>query len=200
MIDVADRAMTGPITGRSLINLVNLLLRDTQHRVTILQKAAGPDPEVYVTTSVQWRDNDPTLPLLPQLPRLLSLLETLRGTRGVPTQIYLDSMDGVPVFLPTGLHQSQIPSDSREGVRMLVDLVEETVSHLYSTIHEVETWFWRAARHKGFSPQIVERMARGERHFDSPGLEWQFHRLLRSYFSVHFRIHRSESTLHLEEV
>ncbi|MHA1770720.1 MAG: hypothetical protein ACTSYL_08790 [Candidatus Thorarchaeota archaeon] len=186
------------ISKKSMINLVNLLLRDTDHRITILQRGAGPDPEVYVVTTVQWRDRDSTRPLLPQLPRLLSLLETLRGTRGVPSQIYLDSLDGVSVFLPTGTHLSQIPTSSKGSVRKLMDLVEESVSHLYSTMQEVELWFWRAARRKGFSPQIVERMARKERHFDSVGLERNFHDLLRAYFSVRFRIHRSESILHVE--
>ena len=192
-----SRRATG-VTGKSLLNLVNLLLRDTDHRVTVLQRGAGPDPEIYVVTNVQWRDRDPTRPMLVQLPRLLSLLEALRGTSGVPREIYLDSMDGVAVFMPTGVPLSELPTDTKQGVRKLLDLVEELINHLHSTIQEVESWFWRAARQKGFSPEIVERMARHERYYDSPGLEARFRHLLRTYFSVRFRIHNSESTLHVE--
>ncbi len=182
----------------SVINLVNLLMRETPHRVTVLQKAAGPDPELFVVTRVNWRDNDLERPFLSQLPRLLSLLETLRGTRGVPQEIYLDNNEGVAVYLPTAIRVSELPADSKASVRQLISLVEESVDHLYSTMREVEDWFWRAARRKGFSPEIVEKMARGERHYDSSGLMQRFNGLLRKYFSIRFRIHRSESCLHVE--
>ena len=37
----------------SMINLVNLLLRETVHRITVLERARGPDPELYVITRVE---------------------------------------------------------------------------------------------------------------------------------------------------
>jgi hypothetical protein len=186
------------VARSSVINLVNLLLRETSHRVTVLQKGGGPDPEVFVVTRVNWRNNDLSYPFLPQLPRLLSLLETLRGSKGVPQEIYLDSNEGVAVYLPTSIRVSDLPKDSKASVRSLISLVEESVDHLYSTMREVEDWFWRAARKKGFSPDIVEKMARGERHYKSGGLMQRFNGLLRKYFSIRFRIHRSESCLHVE--
>ena len=187
---------TPPTVARSsVINLVNLLLRETSHRVTILQKGAGPDPEIFVVTRVNWRSNDLNYPFLPQLPRLLSLLETLRGTKGVPQEIYLDSNEGVAVYLPSAIRVSDLPKDSKASVRTLISLVEESVDHLYSTMREVEDWFWRAARKKGFSPDIVEKMARGEKHYNSGGLMQRFNELLRKYFSIRFRIHRSDSCL-----
>ncbi len=66
----------------SMINLVNLLLRETSHRITVLERVDGPDPEIYVVTRVNWRDPDINKPILSQLPRILSLLETLRGNKG----------------------------------------------------------------------------------------------------------------------
>jgi len=45
----------------SMINLVNLLLRETSHRITVLERVDGPDPEIYVVTRVNWRDPDISL-------------------------------------------------------------------------------------------------------------------------------------------
>ncbi|MFX0054590.1 MAG: hypothetical protein ACFFAD_06670 [Candidatus Hermodarchaeota archaeon] len=186
------------VANNTMINLVNLLMRETSHRVTVLQKCAGPDPEIYVVTRVEWRSPDLSKPALPQLPRLLSLLETLRGTKGVPHEIHLDSTEGIAVYLPTGVRVSQVPSKPKEAVQSLTDLIESSVSHMYSTKREVEAWFWKIARQKGFSPEIVERMANKEIGYKSPSLMWQFHQLLQKYFSLRFRIHTSESCLHLE--
>ena len=85
------------VVASSTINLVNLLMRNTNRRVTVLQVGGkvDPDPEVYVVIRVDWRDKDLNRPILPQLPRVLSMLETLRGSRGVPKEVYLDSTDGV---------------------------------------------------------------------------------------------------------
>jgi len=63
----------------SMINLVNLLLRETSHRITVLERTDGPDPQIFVVTRVTWRDPDINKPVLSQLPRILSLLETLRS-------------------------------------------------------------------------------------------------------------------------
>lgn len=186
------------VAGGSVINLVNLLVRETPHRVTVLQTDLADDPMIFVVTRVDWRDPDLARPFLAQLPRLLSLLESLRGTKGVPQEIYLNSNEGVAVYLPTNIKASQLPKDAKASVRMLMVSVEESVEHLYSTMREVEDWFWKAARRKGFSPEIVEKMARGERYYNSDGLMLRFNFLLRKYFSIRFRIHRSESCLHVE--
>jgi hypothetical protein len=183
----------------SMINLVNLLLRETSHRVTVLERCDGPDPQIYVVTRVEWRDSDLNKPILSQLPRVLSLLETLRGSKGVPREVYLDSIEGIAVYLPTGMKVSELPKDSKQTVHLLMSTVEESLDHLYSTMREVETWFWKAARQKGFSPEIVEKMGNKEAHYDSSELMWRFQQLLRKYFSLRFTIHRSESCLRVEE-
>lgn len=183
----------------SIIDLVNLLLRNTSNRVTVLEYCDGPDPEIYVVTRVEWRDPSPEKAFLPQLPKILSLLETLRGTKGVPKEVYLDSMEGIVVFLPSGMKVSQLPSDSKQAVHLLMSIVENSLQHMYSTMKEVELWFWRAARQRGFSPEILEKMERRESHFDSNELMFRFQRLLRKYFSTRFTIHRSVSCLRIEE-
>lgn len=187
------------IPGNSMLNLVNLLLRETSHRVTVLERTDGPNPEIFVVTRVAWRDPDPNKPILSQLPRILSLLETLRGSKGVPREVYLDSTEGIAVYLPSGMRVSELPNDPKKTVRLLMSTVEDSLDHLYSTMNEVETWFWRAARQKGFSPDIVEKMGNNEQHYDSQELMWRFHRILRKYFSIRFTIHRSESCLRVEE-
>ncbi len=183
----------------SMLNLVNLLLRETSHRVTVLERTDGPDPEIFIVTRVAWRDPDSRKPILSQLPRILSLLETLRGSKGVPREIYLDSTEAIAVYLPSGMRVSELPKDPKITVRLLMSTVEDSLDHLYSTMSEVETWFWKAARQKGFSPEIVEKMGNKEQHYDSQELMWRFHRILRKYFSIRFTIHRSESCLHVEE-
>jgi hypothetical protein len=128
------------VAKNTVINLVNLLLRETSHRVTVLETCAGPDPEIYVVTRADWRNPDYKKLVLPQLPRLLSLLETLRGTEGVPQEIHLDSTEGIAVYLPTGIRVSQLPDKPKEAVQFLTDLIESSVSHMYSTRREVEAW------------------------------------------------------------
>lgn len=186
------------VAKNSVINLVNLLMRETSHRVTILENCAGPDPEIFVVTRVEWRNPDLSKPSLPQLPKVLSLLETLRGTKGVPHEIHLDSTEGIAVYLPTGIRVSQLPEKPKPAVQLLMDLIEQSLNHMYSTMREVEEWFWRIARQKGFSPEIVEKMANKEVGYRSPSVMWQFQEILRKYFSLRFRIHRSEACLHLE--
>ena len=186
------------VAGGSVLNLVNLLIRETPHRVTILQTDKETNPMIFVVTRVNWRDCNLEQPFLPQLPKLLSLLEALRGTRGVPQEIYLDSNEGVAVYLPTNVRTSELSKDAKASVRLILSLVEDSVGHLFSTMREVEDWFWRAARRKGFSPEIVEKMAKGERYYNSDGLMQRINTLLRKYFSIRFRIHRSESCLHVE--
>jgi hypothetical protein len=181
-----------------MINLVNLLLRESAHRITVLERARGPDPELYVVTRVDWRDPDLEKPMLPQLPRLLSLLETLRGSKGVPKEVNLDSAEGVAVYLATGIRVSELPKDPKTSVQELMSIIEDTLTHLLSTMREVEKWFWRASRQRGFSPDIVEKMARKETGFNSPELMMRFQRLLHKYFSLKFRIFRAEARLRVE--
>ncbi|MHA2213317.1 MAG: hypothetical protein ACXAEN_08235 [Candidatus Thorarchaeota archaeon] len=187
-------------SGLSSLTLVNLLLRESVHKVRILEIDAklSDDPELFVVTRIVWRDPDRLKPVLHQLPKILSILETLRGTRGIPSEVYLNSTEGIVVYLPSGVTVSQLPITSREAVTVLMDLVEGTVNHTLSTITEVENWFWRAARQKGFSPDIVERMGRKEPHYDTPHLLKEYHGILRKYFSLRFTVHKAESCLRLE--
>lgn len=183
----------------SMINLVNLLLRETAHRITVLERARGPDPELYVVTRVDWRNPDLERPMLPQLPRLLSLLETLRGTRGVPREVRLNSAEGVAVYLSTGIRVSELPKEPKTAVKELMTIIEESLEHLLSTMKEVEKWFWKAARKQGFSPKIVEKMAREEPGYNSRELMMRFQRILHKFFSLRFRIYRAEERLRVEE-
>ncbi len=187
------------IPRSSMINLVNLLLRETSHRITVLERVDGPDPEIYVVTRVNWRDPDINKSILSQLPRILSLLETLRGNKGVPREVYLDSTEGIAVYLPTGMKVSGLPNDPKKTVQLLMTIIEDSLEHLFSTMTEVEVWFWKAARKKGFSPEIVEKMGNKEPHFDSKELMWRYQRILRKYFSLRFTIVRSEDLLRVEE-
>jgi len=182
-----------------MINLVNLLLRESAHRITVLERARGPDPELYVVTRIDWRDPNLEKPMLPQLPRLLSLLETLRGTKGVPREVRLDSAEGVAVYLATGVRVSELPKDPKKSVQEMMTIIEDSLSHLLSTMREVEKWFWKAARKAGFSPAIVEKMALKEIGFGSPELTMRFQRLLHKYFSLKFRVYTAEARLRVEE-
>ena len=187
------------IPRSSMISLVNLLLRETPHRVSVLERCDGPDPQIYVITRVEWRDPDISRSFLSQLPRILSLLETLRGSKGVPQEVYLDSAEGVAVYLPSGVKVSELPSEPKKAVQLLMSIVDTSLEHLRSTMSDVESWFWKVARQKGFSPEIVEKMGKKEAHYDSIDLMWRFQRLLQKYFSLKFTIHRSESCLRLED-
>lgn len=182
----------------SLLNLVNLLLRESAHRVTTLEMRGykEPDPELYVVTRVDWRD--PERPTLGQLPRVLSLLETLRGTRSVPREVYLDSTEGVAVYIPTGIKISNIPPKPKEAVEFVTDLIENSLNFILSTMQEVEEYFWLAAKKKGFSPEIVDKIETKDPNFYRPAHIIRFHELMRSYFSIRFRIHTAESCLRVE--
>ncbi|MGY5852432.1 MAG: hypothetical protein RTU92_02570 [Candidatus Thorarchaeota archaeon] len=182
----------------NVLNLANLILRESSHKVTVLDNDQGINPEIYVVTMVDWRDADLSRPILGQLPRVLSLLETLRGTRGVPCEVYLDSAEGLAVYLPAGMRVSDIPEEPKESLKMLMETIETTLVHFFATMREVEDWFWRAARKRGFSPEIVDKMGRREKGFESRETTQRFHRLLRRYFSIRFRIHSSENCLRVE--
>ena len=181
----------------SVINMTNLLMRDSVHRLTTVPLAyEEPDPELYVITTVDWRNTN--RPILSQLPRLLSYLEALRGTRGVPSEVYLDNRDGMVVYLPTETRVSEIPHAAKDAVKLLQETVEQTLEFYKNTVTEVEKTFWRIARRKGFSPQILEKMATKTEGFRSPAAVDGFYMLLQSYFSLRFRIHRAENCLHVE--
>ncbi len=136
--------------------------------------------------------------MLPQLPKLLSILDTLRGNRGVPTEVYLDSSEGLAVYLPTGHLLSDIPAEPKNAVEFLKSALNDTKEHFFSTIYDVERHFWLEARTKGFNRDVVERIARRERGFDTASQRESFHELLRGYFSTRFRIHTSEWCLRVE--
>ncbi len=181
----------------SVINMTNLLMRDTSHRLTTVPLAyPEPDPELYVITTVAWKD--PRRPILSQLPRLLSYLEALRGTRGVPSEVYLDSGEGMVVYLPSETRVSEIPHGAKEAVNFLQELVEQTLDFYRTTVEDVEKTFWKIARKRGFSPEIVEWMTNRTQGFNSPAAANGFHILLHSYFSIRFSIHRAENCLHVE--
>ncbi|MFW9850536.1 MAG: hypothetical protein ACFFF4_15500 [Candidatus Thorarchaeota archaeon] len=184
--------------NRNSLSLVNLILRHTPTRITVIQVAEkDPDPELFVLTTVNWRDM--SRPILPQLPRILSLLETMRGTRGVPSKVYLDSDEGLQLYIPTSTRASEIPPIAREAVQTLRDLIENTCEFVFSTAREVEETFWNIAMKRGFSPEIVERMAVNAKGFESSANVQRFQELLQRYFSIRFRIHTAESMLQLEE-
>ena len=182
----------------SVINMTNLLMRDTSHRLTTVPVAYNEtDPELYVVTTVDWRNRG--MPILSQLTRLLSHLEVLRGTRGVPSEVYLESREGMVIYLPTETTVSEIPHGAKEAVQYLQRVVKQTLDFYKTTVEEVERAFWKQARRRGFSPQIVESMANKKHGFNSPAATKTFHLLLRSYFSLKFRIHNAENCLYVGE-
>jgi hypothetical protein len=189
---------TSWVNRGSLLNLVNLLLRESPHRITVLEMQGykEPDPELFVVTRVDWRD--PSKPVLGQLPRVLSLLETLRGTKSVPKEIYLDSTEGIAIYIPTGVRTSQIPSSPKIAVSFITDLMERSLNFILTTMKEVEDYFWRAAKKKGFSPEIVDKIANHDPDFYKPEHVKRFHDLMGNYFSMRFRIHTAESCLRVE--
>jgi hypothetical protein len=182
----------------SILNLVNLLLRESAHRVTTIEMRGykEPDPELYVVTRIDWRDHE--RPILGQLPRILSLLETLRGTMSVPREIFLDSNEGVAVYIPTGVRISQIPEQPKDAVSFITTLIEDSLNFILSTMEEVEEYFWRAAKKKGFSLEIVDKIGSNDPQFYKFEHIVRFHEIMASYFSIRFRIHTSESCLRVE--
>lgn len=181
----------------SVINLANLLQRNSPNRLAIVSTALPEmDPELYVVTKTEWKN--PQEPILLQLPRLLSNLEALRGTRGVPSEVYLDSNDGMALYLPTGIYISDIPMDPKNAVMFLQAIIEDTITFYRSTVEDVESHFWRFARREGFSKAIVEKISKKEDGFRSRATLSRFHSIMREYFSIKFRIHTSESCLRVE--
>jgi len=156
-----------------------------------------PDPELYVVTTIFWRDLE--RPLLAQLPKILAYLETMRGTRGVPSKVYLDSDEGLQLYIPTSTRASEIPAVSKDAVKFLRTLIETTCEFVHTTANEVEETFWSIAMKRGYSPEIVDRIASATKGFTSSSNVQKFNDLLQRYFSIRFRIHSAESTLHLED-
>lgn len=185
--------------NRSSIALVNLIMRHTSTRLTVIQMAEHePDPELFVVTSIYWRDIE--RPLLAQLPKILSYLETMRGTRGVPSKVYLDSDEGLQLYIPTSTRASEIPAVSKEAVRFLRTLIDSTLDFVHKTANEVEETFWSIAMKRGYSPEIVDRIANAAKGYTAASNVQLFNDLLQRYFSIRFRIHTAESTLHLEDM
>ena len=184
------------------LNLVNLINRKSGAKLAVVRMPGdvpGIDYEIHVTTRLAWRYEERNRPTLPRMPKLLSIVESLRGTRGVPYEIDLESTDGVAVYIPTNKGLSSIPSTPLEAVSYLNSILDSTLSHFVATVEEVESYFWRIAKQHNFSEAIVEKMARREKGFDSHALVYQFERLLGSFFSVKFRVHRAESLLSWED-
>ncbi|MBS3794758.1 MAG: hypothetical protein KGY80_07675 [Candidatus Thorarchaeota archaeon] len=188
------------LPGGAAINLANLLLRNSDRRVTTVQvsKHVEADPEVYVVTRVNWAHKGSNEPLLVKLPSLLSVLETLRGSRSVPERVDLESEKGLVVYIPTALHISELSNNRKRAVKHLLGLAEETVAIFKDTKETVERWFWKAARQRGFGPKIVERIAAQEPGYYTPDRANRFQDLLRRYFSVKFTIHHSQGCLRVE--
>ncbi len=185
----------------SRIQLANLLLRGSDGKIDIVRMANDnphTDYELYVKARIHWRPEGSTEPILPLMPRLLAIVESLRGCQGVPSEIQLDSHEGVAAYIPTGKTISSIPLASKDAVLYLRSLVQSTLEDFRQTVRDVEDYFWSIARRKGFSPEIVRRMARNESGYTSPALRRRFEQLMQSYFSVKFRIYRAESTLRWE--
>jgi hypothetical protein len=180
--------------------LVNLLLRDTSHRIELLdvEQTEGIDPEIHVVTRFDWRTPPYDNPILVEIPSLLSILEALRGARSVPSEIYLDSTEGLIAHLSTGVTASQVPRNSKDAVRFLLNLCKNTVWHTRDTIYAVEDFFWKAARQRGYSPEIVRKIALKDDGYDRLEVQKGFADLLKRYFSIRFRIHRAESCLMVE--
>ncbi len=186
------------VPNRNSIALVNLIMRNTPTRVTVVQLGEfEEDPELFIVTSINWREK--ARPLLGQLPKVLSYLETMRGTRGVPSKVYLDSDEGMQLYIPTSTRASEIPSIPRDAAKYLKSLVSSTCAFVHNTAREVEETFWSIAMKRGFSQDIVERMATHSKGFESSANIQRFNELMHQYFSVRFRIHTAESTLHLED-
>jgi len=189
------------IPNGSAISLVNLLNRHTPIRIKVVQLGeVDPDPELFIVTRVDWRDLE--RPLMAQLPKVLSYLETMRGTKGVPDKVYLDSAEGLQLYIPSGKRASEIPDTPRVAVKFLRDLAEDTIRFIEETSREVEDTFWRIAMKRGYNPDIIDKMETLANGYDSPGRIanlLRFRELMEKFFSLRFRIHSAERMLHLEE-
>ncbi|NWF94603.1 MAG: hypothetical protein HXY34_00500 [Candidatus Thorarchaeota archaeon] len=199
---VWSRVYHNQVDALSKISLANLLLRGSDEQIDIVRMPTDSpymDYELYVKTRVRWKDGTADGDVLPYMPRLLSIVETLRSSRGVPSEIRFDTDEGVAAYIPTQRHISDIPDHPREAAQYLRALVKDIMDDFYETVQDVEDYFWFAARQRGFSPEIVARMARKEPGYYSYDRIQRFERVMQSYFSVKFRVHRSESKLAWEE-
>ncbi len=193
-------AVSDTSPAQNLIRLVNFSRRNGKERLALIRLPGYVelDPEIYLITRVTWRSEDFESPILPYLPRLLAIIESARGSNAVPTEVNLESLEGVMVHIPTGVRLSDIPEDRGRSISFLVRLMQDTAQFFYETVDEVVAYFWKAARQRGFSRRIVERMGRKEQGFTSPFQLKQFEELLHAYFSVKFMVQKSESKLRWE--
>ena len=186
---------------RTSVAWANLLLRKTSTQIKIVELGEiDPDPMLYIVTRVDWRDID--RPMLSQLPTVLSLLETMRGTRGVPDKVYLDKIEGLQLYIPSGCRTSDIPPTPRQAVNYLKELANDVIDFVMATSKEVEDTFWNIARKRGFSPEIVDKLEQQVEGYDSAARVsnlQRFNEIMERYFSIRFRIHTAEMMLHLEE-
>ncbi len=201
MSSLASKDIPLGVAQRSSVAWVNLLLRKTTTQFKFVELGEiDPDPMLFIVTRINWRDIE--RPTLSQLPKVLSYLETMRGTKGVPDKVYLDSTEGLQMNIPSGTRASEIPSTSSEAVTYLKDLANDVIGFVMATSKEVEDTFWKIARKRGFSPEIVDKLERQVEGYDSAArisnLQ-RFNEIMERYFSIRFRIHTAEKMLHLEE-
>ncbi|MHA1928306.1 MAG: hypothetical protein ACTSV2_06975 [Candidatus Thorarchaeota archaeon] len=201
MSSIASKDIPLGVAQRSSVAWVNLLLRKTTTQFKFVELGeVDPDPMLFIVTRINWRDIE--RPTLSQLPKVLSYLETMRGTKGVPDKVYLDSTEGLQMNIPSGTRVSEIPRTSREAVTYLKDLAKDVIGFVMATSKEVEDTFWKIARKRGFSPEIVDKLERQVEGYDSAARVnnmQRFNEIMGRYFSIRFRIHTAEKMLHLEE-
>lgn len=184
--------------NRNAISYMNLIMRNTSTQITVVQMGEiDPDPELFIVTSVKWREKERGL--YSQLPRILSYLEVMRGTRGVPDKVYLDSMDGIRLYIPSGKLASEIPREPTPAIGFLRELSNNIIDFTEDTAREVLEAFWRIAKKRGFNEDIVDALEKKELgHGSSNSLE-RYAEIMQKFFSLSFRLCKAESTLHLEE-
>lgn len=188
----------GKVLRRSVLGLLNLVMRDEPYRITVITIDEDPhDPPLYIVSHVHWRDEEKGL--LCQLPKVLSYLEVMRGTRGVPTRVPLKGDGGLQLYIPTGTYVSEIPENDREAIKYLKALIRRHVDFTDETAEEVEDIFWNIAMKRGFNPDIVDKMENKTKGFESPTNLVRYQELLHRYFSIKFRIHTAESELQVED-
>ena len=199
----------GTISCASVLNLVNFYMKDMPHRVDVLQRGLetiDDDPCIYVVTKIKWRDMNEERPLLVQIPLLLSFLETLRGTNSVPTEIHLDTCDGFIAYLQTRKRISTLPKQLKECVKLLFSMTEYYVAKTYADAWDVYSWFWRATKRKGYNQRMIsDYISQMQQSTDAPHVRKaknhirRFNEIMNEYFSIRFKINRSDSMIMLEE-
>ena len=178
-----------------MINLINLVLRAKPYQIAVVKTEETQDHEIYAKTRIEWKEKSKSL--LSQLPTLLSYLEAGRATMSTPSEINLESDEGMVVYIPTGLRISSMPETPKHAVSFLTKIAQDALEHYYTTAKIVEQVFWKAAMQKFLSPDIVERIAREETGYGSSHRR-RFHELMRQYFSVKFTVHTAENVLRVE--